>query len=360
MRVLWKRGAACGAGLVLGAAVLAGCFVDRSGAGHGDEQGPSDGGPTRDAAPMADAGRPDGCTPAEETCDGRDEDCDGRVDEAVTERCATECGEATRRCVDGVWGECSAPEPVDEVCNALDDDCDLRIDEALTRACSTACGEGTERCSAGAWIECDAPPVLEETCDGTDEDCDLMTDEGLSRTCSTVCGTGTEICVDAAWSCDAPVPSDEICNATGDEDCDGSIDEGGVCGCDQREYGGHTYQLCGGEEVSWTAARDACRSLGYELVTVDDAAEDEWLVAEISALHDADWWIGLNDRGDGREGMFRWVSGSASSYRNWSTRFGGQPDNFANEDCVAIENGHDWRWNDRDCGDERRFVCESP
>ncbi len=90
-----------------------------------------------DAAAAVDAGPdvlidvPDGCVPAEETCDGLDEDCDGRADEALDPRHCGEsiCGDPLlERCVEGRW-LCEEPEVPGEICNGLDDDCDGLFDE---------------------------------------------------------------------------------------------------------------------------------------------------------------------------------------------------------------------------------------
>ena len=71
---------------------------------------------------------PDGCVPAEETCNEADDDCDGQVDEQVRGPCG-----------------CIVPG-AEEVCgNGLDDDCDGRMEEV--------CG-----CARGPPVECYGGP----------------------------------------------------------------------------------------------------------------------------------------------------------------------------------------------------------
>ena len=63
-------------------------------------------------------------------------------------------------------------------------------------------------------------------------------------------------------------------------------------------------------------------------------------------------WIGLHDLN--AEGTFEWADGSSSTYRPWSS---GNPDNWGNEDCVEWYPGG--AWNDRSCGAQLPFMCET-
>ena len=77
-------------------------------------------------------------------------------------------------------------------------------------------------------------------------------------------------------------------------------------------------------------------------------------------------WIGLNDRdwerGSSRSG-WAWHSGEASSYEAWADSPYDQPDDYRGEDCVEINrwsyNPYWNDWNDLDCNDRLRFVCEA-
>jgi len=109
-------------------------------------------------------------------------------------------------------------------------------------------------------------------------------------------------------------------------------------------------------------AQGNCTDNGYDLVTLDDAAEEDWLTPII----DADWaaadmeaWTGFNDRSV--EGDWVWASGSASAYRNW---YPGEPNGGGGENCVHLlwEDGRPETvlWNDDNCEDWKSYVCESP
>ena len=301
----------------------------------------------------------DAPTPATEECNGLDDDCDSRVDEMVERACMTACGMGVEVCAAGSWGMCSAPVPGVESCNGLDDDCDSNIDEMVTRACTSMCGAGIETCAAGAWGACSAAMPTTETCNGVDDDCDSSTDEMLSRACTSACGAGTQTCAAGAWGV-CTSGATEICNGL-DDDCNGVIDDGATCattGCQPRRSGGRTYLFCT-TNATWTAARDACRAVGYQLVTIVSDAEDDYVVMTALGLEDADWWIGLSDIA--MEGTFVWASGSSASYRRWGS---GQPNNFSNQDCGTIADGSALetrgRWNDDDCGNSFPYVCEAP
>ncbi len=133
-------------------------------------------------------------TPEAEICDARDNDCDGQADEDIVRDCNHVCGVGTQTCKEGSWTACvhkQGKEPTPEVCNGQDDNCDGKIDEGLTRKCTTACGEGEQSCIRGDWNTCSAPQPTPEVCNSKDDDCDGQVDEGTAS-----CDSGAK-CVDA-------------------------------------------------------------------------------------------------------------------------------------------------------------------
>lgn len=107
---------------------------------------------------------------------------------------------------------------------------------------------------------------------------------------------------------------------------------------------GHVYYLL--STNSWTVAETEAVTLGGHLVTINDAAEQQWITnAFLPFAGSHRVWIGLTDRTI--EGTFQWVSGEAASYRNWNP---GEPNNSAeDQDYVHIYPSTDVRagkWND--------------
>ena len=102
-------------------------------------------------------------------------------------------------------------------------------------------------------------------------------------------------------------------------------------------YNGNEYQLTSGN-MTWAEAQAEAESLGGNLVTISDAAEQAWL--EDTFGGNERLWTGLSDRVN--EGEFTWVSGQALNYTNWATN---QPNNFGQgEDFTAfLASG---QWND--------------
>ncbi|MFN9600786.1 MAG: lectin-like protein, partial [Dolichospermum sp.] len=113
------------------------------------------------------------------------------------------------------------------------------------------------------------------------------------------------------------------------------------------EYNGSKYLLTG--SGTWQQAQAQAQSLGGNLVTVNNQAEQDWLV---STFGDSErLWIGLTD--EVTEGQFRWANGETSTYTNWAP---GQPDNFWNEDYVHI--GSNGKWNDWTSAGSARGIIE--
>lgn len=108
--------------------------------------------------------------------------------------------------------------------------------------------------------------------------------------------------------------------------------------------------------TSWTEARDDCADdlPGItHLVIIGGDAEN----AHVDAISsNRDVWIGMTDAGD--EGVWRDVNGAAKGYEHWAFL---EPNNGGiggdEEDCAELLDGSG-EWNDRACGDNRRYVCE--
>ncbi|MCO5799245.1 MAG: hypothetical protein HEQ29_21695 [Dolichospermum sp. LBC05a] len=104
-------------------------------------------------------------------------------------------------------------------------------------------------------------------------------------------------------------------------------------------YNGSQYTLT--SYGTWQEAQAQAQSLGGNLVTINNQAEQDWLVSTFGGNEQL--WIGLTD--EVIEGQFKWTSGETSTYTNW---YGGQPDNGGpnGEDYVVLNYGSAGKWND--------------
>ena len=106
---------------------------------------------------------------------------------------------------------------------------------------------------------------------------------------------------------------------------------------------GHTYHFL--TASSWTAAEGAAIALGGHLATVDDQAEQDWIVANFHSFQGVprDVWIGLNDAAS--EGNFVWSSGDPVAFTAWDLN---EPSNANGiEDYAAVrKNSASGLWND--------------
>lgn len=127
-------------------------------------------------------------------------------------------------------------------------------------------------------------------------------------------------------------------------------------------YPANGHQYCLSPADQWTEAQDFATSLGGYLVTVNDQAEQDWLLETFGA--ERLYWIGYTDQD--LEGSFVWASGQTPVYTHWLP---GEPNNgncYADEHYAAMN----WfnaqgQWNDlsnsgyyEDCSDVSQFCGE--
>ena len=102
-------------------------------------------------------------------------------------------------------------------------------------------------------------------------------------------------------------------------------------------YNGKFYLLS--NAGTWTQAQAQAVTLGGNLVTVNDAAENQFLVNTFGGTERL--WIGLTD--EVTEGTFKWANGEAVTYTNWAS---GEPNNLNDEDYVEFNLRGAGKWND--------------
>src|SRR5437016_5866573 len=92
---------------------------------------------------------------------------------------------------------------------------------------------------------------------------------------------------------------------------------------------GHVYYLL--SQDTWSASQAEARTLGGDLVTINDAGENQWVFNTFSSFGgvNRNLWIGLTDTQ--QSGQFSWASGQSVTYQNWSP---GEP-NFIGQEHYA-------------------------
>lgn len=98
-------------------------------------------------------------------------------------------------------------------------------------------------------------------------------------------------------------------------------------------YQGHKYGITNGTGT-WADLEAQAQIYGGHLVTINNAAENAWLV---STFNQNSLFIGLYQPAGSTEpaGGWSWISGEAVTYTNWEA---GQPDGFMPEDNYAMMN----------------------
>ena len=133
--------------------------------------------------------------------------------------------------------------------------------------------------------------------------------------------------------------------------------------CDVMTVGASTYRFCitpdgGGKAVAlaWSDAEADCVKHGEHLVTINDAAEWQFVNSTLNGnyIYHATSvpWIGLNDKQV--EGSFVWIGGQ-TGYSKWQN---GEPQGGTNENCVDFNQGGSQGYRDAPCANKVLYICE--
>uniref|UniRef100_A0A3Q3WFD8 C-type lectin domain-containing protein n=1 Tax=Mola mola TaxID=94237 RepID=A0A3Q3WFD8_MOLML len=132
-----------------------------------------------------------------------------------------------------------------------------------------------------------------------------------------------------------------------------------------------------GRRLTFEDARQACRSEGGELLSIETESEQRLIERFIRQLPagDGDFWIGLRRSpqrymaelpSPGCPSQYYWLDGSKAKFRNWQW----DEPSCGGEMCAVLyyqpsappddEGQFLFRWNDDNCNSKNNFVCKYP
>ncbi|XP_047200502.1 macrophage mannose receptor 1 [Hippoglossus stenolepis] len=125
-------------------------------------------------------------------------------------------------------------------------------------------------------------------------------------------------------------------------------------GPDWYEFGDFCYKPFE-DRKTWQDARDTCRSLGAELVSILSMTEQTWLESYMYMATN-DVWTGLNDLFF--TGMFTWSDMHMVTFTYWAP---GEPNNHDGFSEYCVEMLHQTgRWSDASCSELNTYICKTP
>ncbi|MDB9315366.1 S8 family serine peptidase [Spirulina sp. CS-785/01] len=115
---------------------------------------------------------------------------------------------------------------------------------------------------------------------------------------------------------------------------------------------------------TWLGAQEQAEALGGNLVTVNDASEQQWLMSQFGSNSQQEW-IGITDSPiyNALEGNHKWVNDEAVNYTNW---YGPEPNNILEtpegEDFGVFGHTGIGQWNDLPSNSDwiRQGIVEIP
>ncbi|XP_052067307.1 C-type mannose receptor 2-like [Mytilus californianus] len=105
------------------------------------------------------------------------------------------------------------------------------------------------------------------------------------------------------------------------------------------------------ERRTWFKARDYCRSIGTDLVSIHNEKETNFLINSFTQTF---LWTGLSNLEN--NGKYMWSDGTSLDYTHWRPL---EPNNLNNnENCVHLYHSNSRKWNDNNCFMSLRFICK--
>ncbi|ROT72754.1 putative brevican core protein isoform X1 [Penaeus vannamei] len=114
------------------------------------------------------------------------------------------------------------------------------------------------------------------------------------------------------------------------------------------------YRIYDKVQLSYEEAEKQCQRDRARLIAIKTSEQQRIMTGKTSRSEA--YWIGLDDRAS--EGDFVLSDGTKPKYLNWDS---GQPNNYIknekDQDCAMLFQG---TWNDNQCDQTLRFICEIP
>ncbi|XP_068745160.1 snaclec coagulation factor IX-binding protein subunit A-like isoform X1 [Montipora capricornis] len=135
---------------------------------------------------------------------------------------------------------------------------------------------------------------------------------------------------------------------------------GAQCPSSWERFGRYCY-LVSGCILTWDQARSYCTARGGDLVKINSARENEFVLNLVQQRQPSLRQIWINLKWDSSVKQFLWNDHSIPVYTNWAAH---EPNGKASEPCGNIWIGHQGSlnsasgsWNDLPCGKSQSFPC---
>ncbi|XP_065145814.1 galactose-specific lectin nattectin-like [Paramisgurnus dabryanus] len=120
-----------------------------------------------------------------------------------------------------------------------------------------------------------------------------------------------------------------------------------------QHFGRHCYKFFS-ESVNWVRAEKNCHSIGGNLASVHNTAQNNFLLSIVPANRRT--WIGGHD-GE-IDGQWLWTDGSRFVFTHWCSK---EPNNAGRpENCLEINHTNNHCWNDESCTYTMGYICAKP
>lgn len=163
--------------------------------------------------------------------------------------------------------------------------------------------------------------------------------------------TGGGIAIDLSTVADGQTGMFTLFKQTGENGTTGTLSSNATF---LINYNGHYYGILEGVADTWEAAQAYCQSIGGNLATINDEAENTALFNYMKNYGYNNAFFGLSDAAE--EGNWTWANGESLSYTNWAP---GEPNGGAAENYGMFFDGvADYQWNDSAFTAGSAFLCE--